>query len=120
MVSCNSEGTRRLPVARLECARGGATWGQKCGREVTVFNANEIFPALPQARPPLFQPVEFLVGVIRNLSALAVVRGDCFDGSGIRHRQIAEAAEPTKPCPNAIAIEMYGRFSANNVGMFKV
>src|SRR5260370_17395464 len=97
MVSCNSEGTRRLPVARLECARGGATWGQKCGREVTVFNANEIFPALPQARPPLFQPVEFLVDAIRNLSSPAVARGDCFAARGIRHHQIPDATHPTNP-----------------------
>ena len=57
---------------------------------------------------------------IRDLPALAVVRRDRFHGSGVRHRQITEAAEPAKPGLNRIAIELDRSFYADHVGMVKV
>src|SRR5882757_4049312 len=97
---------RGFPIARLERSGGGAARGEKCHREVAVLNANEIFSTLPQARPPLVQTVQLLVQERRNFAALAVVRLHRFYRRGVCHRQIAEAAEPSKPNSNRPAIEL--------------
>src|SRR6267154_6789889 len=57
---------------------------------------------------------------IRDLPALAVVRLNRFHRRGVRHRQIAEAAEPAKARLNRISVELDGGFYADHVGMVKV
>ena len=117
VLSIHLDSTRRLPVAGLKSALGRAARGEKCRREITVLNADEVFSTLPEARAPLVQTVQFLVKERRNFAALAVVRRNRFHGRWIRYRQITEAAEPGKSRGDGPAVEFHGGFYADYIGM---
>ena len=85
VLTIRMHGPPRFPIARLKRAWRGAVCGEKGSSEVTVLNANEILSTLPNAQAPLIEPFQLLVGEIRDLAALAVVRRDRFHRRRIGH-----------------------------------
>ncbi len=120
VLSIQLDGARGFPIARFERARRGAVGGKKRRREITVLDANKIFSALPETRAPLIQAVQLLMKERRDFAAFAVVGLDRFHGSGIRHRQIAEAAKPAEPRSDGLAVELDGGFHADHVAVIKL
>ena len=113
-------GMKIFPVTGLQRAGSSAVGRKKRGSEVAVFDAGEIFAALPDAGTPVIEAFEFFVREKDDFSVFGVKGVDGFNGRGIGDGQVAESAEPGKAGLDGLAIELGGDVDVYDVTVIEM